>query len=137
MYVIKTDDFYKDVESDIKTIFDISNFPEDYKGVKQRVNQKVIGMTKDETDGDEITEFVGLRAKLYVYKNDNSKTGKTYKGVKKNVVIESIKFDDYKNCVFEGTTAMRKMNVIRSHKHQIYTELRLIKLFYQVMMIKE
>ena len=68
MYVIKTDDFYKDIELDIKTKFNTSNFPDDHKGVKQRVNKKVIGMMKNETGGDEITEFVGLRAKLYNYK---------------------------------------------------------------------
>ena len=77
---------------------------------------------KDETAGQEITEFVGLRAKLYAYKIDNEKVGKRCKGVKKSVVDKTISFDDYKECLFEGTQAIRKMNVIRSHKHQIFTE---------------
>ena len=122
MYEIETKDFYKDIEKDVEAKFDTSNYPEDHSGVKQRVNKKVIGMMKDETAGEEITEFVGLRAKLYAYKMDNDKTGKRCKGVKKSVVKKEISFDDYKNCLFEGQQTLRKMNVIRSHKHQIYTE---------------
>ena len=34
---------------------------------------------KDETSGSEITEFVGLRAKLYAYETDNLKTFKKFK----------------------------------------------------------
>ncbi len=122
MYEIETDDFYKDIENDIDSKFDTSDYPEDHKGVKKRVNKKVIGMMKDEMMGIEITEFVGLRAKLYSYKTDDEKVEKRCKGVKKSVVKSTISFDDYKNCLFEGTQHMRKMNVIRSHKHQIYSE---------------
>lgn len=122
MYEIDTDDFYQDIENDIKTKFDTSNYPEDHNGIKQRVNKKVIGIMKNETAGQEITEFVGLRAKLYAYKIDDKNVGKRCKGVKKSVVKSSITFDDYKNCLFEGQSTMRKMNAIRSHKHQIYTE---------------
>ena len=34
----------------------------------------------------------------------------------------SITHEDYKNCFFTGKEQLRKMNVIRSHKHDIYTE---------------
>lgn len=121
MYEIDSEDFYEDIEGDIEKCFDTSSYPGDHKGVKLRVNKKVIGMMKDETAGKEITEFVGLRAKLYAYKV-GEEVGKKCKGIKKAVVESSISFEDYKDCLFIGEPIMRKMNVIRSHQHEIYTE---------------
>ena len=40
----------------------------------------------------------------------------------KNVTKSSIQFDDYRECLFSRKEQHRKMNVIRSHCHQIYTE---------------
>ena len=34
----------------------------------------------------------------------------------------SIQFDDYRECLFSRKEQHRKMNVIRSHCHEIYTE---------------
>lgn len=79
-------------------------------------------MMKDECPNSEITEFVGLRSKLYSYKTDDHNVGKRCKGIKRSVVQSTISFEDYKECLFQGTKPMRKMNVIRSHGHQLYSE---------------
>jgi len=121
LYQIETDDFYKDITKDINAKFDTSAYPKNHDGIKNFVNKKVIGMMKDETAGNEIVEFVGLRAKLYAYKIDNIEV-KRCKGVKRSVVKSEITFEDYKNCLDTGKKQLRKMNVIRSHKHHIYTE---------------
>ena len=47
---------------------------------------------------------------------------KKCKGVKKSVVIKSITHEDYKKCLFTGKEQLRKMNIIRSHRHEVYTE---------------
>ena len=47
---------------------------------------------------------------------------KKCKGVKKIVVKKSIMHEDYKNCLFTGNKQLRKMNVIRSYNHEVYTE---------------
>jgi hypothetical protein len=47
---------------------------------------------------------------------------KKCKGVKKNVVKKSITHADYKDCVFTKRQQSRAMNVIRSYRHEIYTE---------------
>ena len=47
------------------------------------------------------------------------------KGVKQSVVKKEITFEDYKDCLFGGLAdgkQMRTMNVIRSHRHEVYTE---------------
>ena len=52
----------------------------------------------------------------------NGKEDKECKGVNKSVVKKSISHDDYKHCLFTGKEQVRAMNVIRSHKHEVYTE---------------
>ena len=47
---------------------------------------------------------------------------KKCKGVKKSVIKKSILNEDYKKCLFTGKEQLRRMNVIRSYKHEIYTE---------------
>ena len=79
-------------------------------------------MFKDEAAGKIIEELVGLRAKLYSFKMFEGEESKKCKGVKKSVVKKSITHEDYKNCLFTGKEQLRKMNVIRSYKHEVYTE---------------
>ena len=68
-YEIKTDDFYADISSDIRSWFDTTDYPKDHpSGIETGINKKVIGMFKDEAAGKQIEEFVGLRSKLYSYK---------------------------------------------------------------------
>jgi hypothetical protein len=122
MYEIETEDFYRDIGKDIHSKFDTSNYPKNHSsGIETGVNKKVIGMFKDEAGGKIISEFVGLRAKLYSFKCEEMEE-KRCKGIKKAVVKNDITFNDYKNCLFNGDKVMRKMNVIRSHCHDIYTE---------------
>ena len=121
-YEIKTDDFYVDIAPDVRSWFDTSEYPRDHpSGIETGVNKKVIGLFKDEAAGKQIEEFVGLRAKLYSYRmvgEDHKKC----KGVKKNVVKNSITHEDYRDCLFTRRAQSRTMNVIRSHRHDMFTE---------------
>ena len=122
-YEIETEDFYKDISGDVHGFFDTSNFPKGHSsGIEVGCNKKVVGMFKDEAGGKIISEFVGLRAKLYAYKMHEGKEEKRCKGVKKAVVKRSINFEDYKTCLFTGKPQTRTMNVIRSHRHELFTE---------------
>ena len=123
LYEIETKDFFKDINPDIESKFDTSDYPKDHpSGIKTGINKKVLGMMKDECKGQMMSEFVGLRAKLYSYKMDAGAEEKKCKGVKKGVVKKSITFEDYKKCLQTKVKQRRKMNVIRSHKHEIFTE---------------
>ena len=80
-------------------------------------------MMKDEAAGKIIQEFVGLRAKQYYIKMwEDSSEHMRCKVVKKNVAKNRITHEDYKNCLLDNKEQMRKMNVIRSHLHDVYTE---------------
>ena len=123
MYHIHTDDFYQDISGDIRTKFDTSDYPPNHKsGILTGVNKKVIGMFKDEVAGKQITHFVGLRPKLYSFKIEEDKEVRKCKGIKKNVVKKKIDFDDYVQCLFTGKKGMRKMKIIRSENHDIYSK---------------
>ena len=74
MFQIYTDDFYKDISSDILAKFDTSDYPPNHEsGILTGVNKKVIGMFKDEVAGKQITCFVGLRPKLYSFRIEEDK----------------------------------------------------------------
>ncbi|XP_054712885.1 uncharacterized protein LOC129222404 [Uloborus diversus] len=119
IYEIKTDDFYSDMK-DMIDHFDTSDYKENNEYGIPRVNKKVLGKMKDENNGKIMTEFVGLRAKMYALKVED-KVIKKSKGVKKIVVKNRISFEDYKDCLFNKVKKYRAMNLIRSHKHEIYS----------------
>ena len=121
-YEIETEDFYKDISGDVEKGFDTNNFPKDHPSGIQGKNKKVPGMMKDEAGGRIIEEFVGFRAKLYSYKMFEGKEEKKCKGIKKSVIKKNISHEDYKECLFSGASQMRKMNVIRSRRHEIFSE---------------
>ena len=123
MYEIETEDFYKDISIDVKDRFDTSEYKDKHpSGIPTGCNKKVLGMFKDEVGGRCIDEFIGLRSKLYSYKMFEGEESKRCKGVKKSVIKKSITHEDYKTCLFTGKEQLRKMNVIRSYDHEIYTE---------------
>ena len=123
MYEIKTKDFYKDIYDDVKNKFDTSDYPSDHpSGIITGANKKVIGMFKDEVAGKQITHFVGLRPKLYSFKIEDEKELKKCKGIKSNVVKKELDFDDYVKCLISGEKEMKKMKIIRSEKHDIYSK---------------
>ena len=61
---------------------------------------KIIGKFIDETSSIPITEFIGLRSKMYSYIKNNDQNNKTAKGIKKIVIQKNIKQEDYKQTLF-------------------------------------
>ena len=109
MYLIQADDVYYDIKKDVKKKFDTSNFPDVHpSGIKTGVNEKVVGVFKNEAAANTITHFVGLSSKLYAYliemlygkygklKEPEEEEIRKAKGVKKNVIKKSLTFEDYK-----------------------------------------
>ena len=87
-YEIEAKDVYKDFFKD-RDMFDNSDYDKKSKYYFDN-NKKVIGKFKDEAAGIPITEFVGLRSKMYSYMKDNQKGGTTAKGIKKNIIKKNI-----------------------------------------------
>ncbi|XP_076638746.1 uncharacterized protein LOC143350559 [Colletes latitarsis] len=120
IYHIRCDDIYESMMHNIDR-FDTSDYPTDNPYNMPRVNKKVPGLMKDENNGAIMTEFVGLRAKMYALRVDGKKDTKKVKGVKTNVIARTITFDDYAQCLHREIEMVRKQSCIRSKLHKVYT----------------
>jgi len=118
-YEIQTDDVYKDFYDD-KQLFDLSDF---IGKLNDNTNKKVIGKMKMEYPNDIITEFVGLKSKMYSIKFNSEYEEKKAKGVVKNVIKKEIKHKMYRETLTNSSQMHSKMKVIRSEKHNMYTML--------------
>ena len=99
-YEIEIEDVYKDFWSD-KDKFDNSEYPEN-SPYFDKLNKKAIGKFKDEVSGIPINKFIGLRSKVYSYLKNTNESGKTAKGIKKNVIKKDIKHENYKDVLFNN-----------------------------------
>lgn len=114
---IKTNDVYRDM-ADQLDLYDTSDFPKDHY-LHNTTNKKVLGKMKDECASKPITEYVGLRSKMYSIMKDNGNIRKA-KGVKKYVVKNNILHENYKEALFDQTIFHHGMNTLRSMNHQLY-----------------
>ena len=110
-YEIKTEDVYQDFWND-KDKFDNSDYPEN-SPYYDKTNKKVIGKFKDEASSTPIVEFVGLKSKMYSYVKNDEKCGKTAEGIKKNVIKNYIKHEDYKNVLLNNKQLHHKIKTTR------------------------
>ena len=115
---VQTEDIYQDMAQNLDD-YDTSNYPADHP-LFSTANKKVIGKFKDELGGKVMTEFVGIRPKMYSYAGEES--GKRAKGVKKSVLRKTISHDDYRTCLLEKKVYACDMPGLRSYKHTIHGE---------------
>ena len=117
MYEIKTEDANEDFSSH-KEMFDFSNY-----SIKSKYydgsNKLVIGKMKDQTGGDAIEEFVGLKPKMYSFLVENSKHKKA-KGVNRKLAA-TISHNEYRYVLLNNKFTRQSMNRIQSKDHRIGT----------------
>ncbi|XP_044010191.1 uncharacterized protein LOC122853841 [Aphidius gifuensis] len=121
IYQFTIPNIYDHIKEDIHK-FDTSDYKVDNQYGIPLANKKVVGLMKDENNGNIMTEFIGLRSKLYSYKvriesEARDKTHSRAKGVKRSA-MKKIIFDDYKRCLQNEIEIFRKQNLIRSHNQQ-------------------
>ena len=117
-YLIQTDSVYEDMGKNL-SVFDTSDYPKDHF-LHSEHNKKVIGKFKDETNGEPIQEFVGLRPKMYSMLC-RGQSRKRAKGVSKTVVKKKLTHDDFRRTLFDGCQQRDLMKQFRSEKHQVDT----------------
>ena len=108
---------YQDFFND-KNKFDFIDYAENSQ-FYDKTNKKVIGKFKGEAAGIPITEFIGLRSKMYSYIKNNDQNNKTAKGNKRIFIEKNIKHEDFKQTLFNKKQMYHTMKTIRSNHHQL------------------
>ena len=104
-----TDSLTENVYEDFckwKDLLDFGNYPKDSKFFNE-TNKKVIGKIKDEFGGVIVSEFVGLKSKMYSMKKIDGKEYNTAKGV--SIATE---FKKFKDVLFNKKIMRHKMKII-------------------------
>ena len=120
---VETDDFYKDIASDVDNWFDTSIYNKnDNRPLEIGKNKKVIGKFEDGPGGKIMTEFCALIAKAYAYKLDDDTEHKKAKGTKKCIVKREITFKNYVDALFNDKIIIRSQQRFRTDHHRVCKE---------------
>ena len=117
MFEVETKDVYADMHES-KTLYDFSDYPQDHPCYSTK-NKKVVGKFKDECAGRPISEFIGLRPKMYSILEASGKNIKKAKGVSRTVVKKDLRHDLYRRCLEERIEMKHKQVAICSHNHEM------------------
>ncbi|XP_070170813.1 uncharacterized protein [Polyergus mexicanus] len=115
IYRVECEDIYENMKRDIDK-FDTSDYAMDNAYGMPLANKKIPGAMKDENAGAIMTEFIGLRAKMYALRVAGKSDTKRIKGVKR--------MPDYRqnaNISRIGIEMKREQFCIRSELHEMYT----------------
>lgn len=107
---------------------DFSNYPPTHPYYSED-HKQMLGFFKDEFAAKQkCLEFIGLRSKCYSLKligleNNGLTDKKVCKGLGKTAILNDLKFEHYKKCLFENQLIRNQFFAIRSEKHQLKTVL--------------
>ena len=117
-YHITTDSLYDDMQ-DFLEHMDTSNFPRS-NPCFSLANDRKLGYMKDECEGVQPLEFVGLRSKMYsLLLPDKSKA--TAKGIKNSYQKKKLTHKTFLDCLNLRTKTKAEFCVLRSVNHLIRT----------------
>jgi hypothetical protein len=106
-------------ENENNDLFDLSDYPVEHI-LHSDKNKKVIGKLKDELSGNVMNRFISLRSKMYSYQKFDGEF-KRCKGIKRCVVKNEIKFDDYYGCLFGNKKTQHTFQTFKSINHELFT----------------
>lgn len=120
VYSIVCDNFYNNLKEDI-SLFDTSDYNSNNIFGIPLANKKLPGLMKDENNGCIMTEFVGLRSKMYSFTTEGGGLVKKAKGVSESVVKQRISFNDYLKCLKTKIILTASQYQIRSQLHSVFS----------------
>ena len=127
---VETDDIYNDMFED-KNLYDFSEYPKDHPNY-DITNKKVLMKFKDEMKSLVITEFIGLKPKMYSFNYINNST---------EINENDIKYDDYNNIILNKNIHKGvKESISLKHdeyKRSLYKEELIYKEFYNLQLNKQ
>ena len=105
-----------------KDKYDFSEYPKDHPNY-DTTNKKVLGKFKDEMKSLIITEFIGLKPKMYSFNyinKDNIIVNKNiHKGIKQSI---SLKHDEYNRSLYKEELIYKEFYNLQLNKQNIYLD---------------
>lgn len=120
IYNIKCDDIYQIMKLNLNHFYTSDCEEHNLFGIDLK-NKKIPGLMKDENNSRIMSEFVGLRSKMYSYKINNTEVIKKAKGIKKNILKKKKTFEQYLECIRDQTIFSENQSIIQSKYHKVYT----------------
>ncbi|XP_034246763.1 uncharacterized protein LOC117648370 [Thrips palmi] len=120
--LIESDDLIKELKPLAKHIFDFSNLSPNHE-LYDRSNALKLGLLKDEVAGQTISEFIGLKSKMYYIKTSESEK-KIGKGIHRSALRSQVTRDHYFNAVFNKQSSPYRVHFTTfktDGKHNIQT----------------
>ena len=117
---VETDDIYKDMFED-KNLYDFSEYPKNHPNY-DIINKKALGTFKDELKSKIITEFIGLKPKMYSFnfiENNIIVNKNTHKGIKDSI---SLKHNEYKRSLYKEELIYKEFYNLQLNKQNIYLD---------------
>jgi len=108
---------------------DFSNYPKSHPKFDNS-NKAKLGFFKDELAGEKkCLGFIGLRPKCYAMSLQNNETGvtsekKICKGLGRVAIENRLRYEEYKNCLFQRKPIRHQFTSIKSIKHNLKTVLQ-------------
>lgn len=119
LFYCETNDLFKDM-FEYSHLFDTSDFPKDHF-LCSKSNKKVMGKMKSETNEKSISEYCGLRSKMYAFVCDIKEETRA-KGISKITIKKELRMYNYKHVLFEESSLLSQMHSLRSHDNNIFLE---------------
>ena len=117
MYKTEAGNVYEDYYNN-KELLDFSNYPKDSIYYKNS-NNLVVTKVKDQTCGVPIKGFAGLKSKMWTFITKGNHEIEKAKSINKKFVDDELKYEDYKNVLFNRSFLRHEMNKIQSKDHNI------------------
>jgi hypothetical protein len=119
-YELRTANFYDDILRD-SLHYDTSDYPKDHACYSE-TNKKVLGKFKDECNGAQPRQFVGLRAKMYSILMPTGVSDKsTAKGIKSSYAKKHLIHGMYYDSLVNRTKTRASFQAISSTNHVLTT----------------
>ena len=117
VYVLKSPDLIAELRS-MAEHFDFSNLPTDHP-LHDSSRKDVVGLLKDEFEGQPISEFIGLRSKMYSLLTCDGKSKAKAKGIPKSVTKRTLPHERFRAALFDENPCSADFHQLVSKKHVV------------------
>ena len=104
---LETENLEYELNGPLKPYLDLSNFPKSHP-LHSSERKGELGLLKIETGSEQITEFIGVKPKSYIYETETGKTNVTSKGMSE-YVKKTMGLHDHRDAIEKGEITVKEV----------------------------